>query len=160
MELQKMTSFIEEQEKIIPAEENGPVRDWDRIFTQRVISYCRFLQQPITLGMFVPVDEQGNVLEEPNQEKYGWYSAKSFDEESLWVYQDGETKYNEALEQWDKCGEKVLFKGFYKEFNAVRSPDGGYLHFESLNGKIIETIIGADLELTTSALKQIGYENT
>lgn len=31
----------------------------------RILKYANFLKQPLILGMFVPCDENGNVLEEP-----------------------------------------------------------------------------------------------
>jgi len=40
-------------------------------------------------------------LEKPTEEKYGWYSSTSFEEESGWLYQGGEDAYYEALKKWE-----------------------------------------------------------
>lgn len=157
MKLISMTEFVLQFDKPVGYFEN----ESDFLYSQvdymgKVLNYAKFLQQPLILGMFVPCDEKGNALEEPTQEKYGWHSATSPEEESGWMYEEGEAKYYEALEQWNKAKEKVLFEGYFKEFNAIRSPEGGYLHVEGLKGKTIETIIGSNLELTPSALKSIG----
>lgn len=37
-----------------------------------IAKYAYFLKQPLTLGDFIPCDENGNVLEEP-KEYYDWY---------------------------------------------------------------------------------------
>lgn len=139
-----MTSFIEEQEKLIPATEHGPVKDWDRIYVQRTISYCRFLRQPLTLGMFVPVDEKGEYWESPTY--YGGSNAMMNDIE---------------LEKWNKAQEKVLFEGFeYLErenFFCVLNNDLMLrLDRSDFRIKTIESISNECLKLTPSALKQIG----
>jgi hypothetical protein len=41
-----------------------------------------------------------NPVEEPKQEKYGWYSSCSPEEESGWMYEEGESKYYEALKYY------------------------------------------------------------
>lgn len=35
-----------------------------------IISYANFLSQPLTISMFVPCDEEGNVLSEPDIENF------------------------------------------------------------------------------------------
>ena len=35
----------------------------DEAFIDVVLNYAQFLKQPLTLGMFVPCDEDGNILE-------------------------------------------------------------------------------------------------
>lgn len=42
-----------------------------------------------------------NPVEKPTQEKYGWYSSCSHEEESDWMYEGGEEKYYEALEKYE-----------------------------------------------------------
>ena len=37
----------------------------------------------------------------PTMEKYGWQSSNSFEEESGWMFEDGEDAYYEALEKWE-----------------------------------------------------------
>lgn len=47
---------------------DAPLADYDTVnesFTNDVINYANFLSQPLTLGMFVPISESGEVLREP-----------------------------------------------------------------------------------------------
>src|SRR5690606_19676303 len=55
-------------------------------------NYAQFLKQPLRLEMFVPCDEEGNVLEVPT------------DTTSM--------RRNQKIEQYNEAKEKVLFEGF------------------------------------------------
>lgn len=166
MKLISMTSFIEEQEKFIPATEHGSVKDWDRVYVQRTISYCRFLRQPLTLGMFVPVDEEGNVLELPKcfGKAGGWNCGCS--EALMQLCTDKTNEYR-------KSKEKVLFEGFsLGEYSNRTQYIRQLSKYIIINGIIyddhqdcaprptqntIESILEyMNPELTPSALKQIG----
>ena len=57
-----MTDFVLEQEK--------DVNLGFKQFTKNVYNYANFLKQPLELWMFVPCDEDGNVLEERLIENY------------------------------------------------------------------------------------------
>ena len=75
-----------------------------------IYNYATFLKQPLKLEMFVPCDDEGNILEEPTMEKYGWYSANHPEEQSGWMYEEGEDKYYEAIKVYEVAKEKVLFE--------------------------------------------------
>lgn len=140
MKLISMTDFVLEQNKTFTKGKPLYETKWDlefEKFSKLLIRYAQFLKQPLTLGMFVPTDEKGNIVE---------YKKMTVDGCPIW---DGGS-------QWQKAKQKVLFKGFYVEFNTVKSPQGGHLDVGNLQNKTIETIIGAELELTESAIKQIG----
>jgi hypothetical protein len=49
-----MTDFVLEQNK-------EPYFYYDSLWN-KVIAYANFLKQPLTLGMFVPCDSNGNVV--------------------------------------------------------------------------------------------------
>jgi len=132
MKLKPLSDFVLEQKSKL-----GLGGDTYECFYKKTTSYTDFLKQPLTLGMFVPCDENGNIL-----------NPKKFTIDGHPIF-DGGVLYQEAQE-------RVLFKGFYKEFNAVMSPAGGYLDTGRLKHKTIEDIIGANLELTESAIKQLG----
>lgn len=66
-------------------------------------NYANFLSQPLTLGMFVPCDEEGNVLEEPYNYS-DWRKSNNFDRHN---YDDVE-----ILQQYQQAKEGVLFEGF------------------------------------------------
>lgn len=132
--------------------------------------YAKFISQPLTLGMFVPCDEDGNVLEEPKQpDKSDIWNDSALDSQTWANYQYQKDKYNEAKE-------RVLFEGFKivdKTFNEntyhyITSPNGmNYYFCSSDNCKTweinnlhvsgdIESLIHFDLTLTQSAIKQLG----
>lgn len=109
----------------------------------RIENYAEFLKQPLTLGMFVPCDENGNVLKYPIVK--GEFVNKGF------------VEYQIALE-------KLLFKGFvqYDSYDCAIYYDGNnYLCIDDewCEGLTIEDLIltnkNIEIELTESALKQI-----
>lgn len=64
-----------------------------------IYNYATFLKQPLKLEMFVPCDEEGNILEEPKIEE------EDVDEHTTQIF----AQYQYDL---DKSKEKVLFEGF------------------------------------------------
>ncbi len=95
-----------------------------------IFSYAHFLSQKLELWMFVPCDEDGNVIEykEP--------------------YEDGTNiKYQQAKE-------RVLFEGF-----EVVKYDAPLLYFSNglrASARTIEDLIRKNPTLTPTALKMIG----
>ena len=64
-----------------------------------IYNYATFLKQPLKLEMFVPCDDEGDILEEPKiEEEY-------VDEHTTQIF----AQYQYDL---DKAKEKVLFEGF------------------------------------------------
>ena len=114
-------------------------------------NYANFLKQLLKLEMFVPCDENGNVLEEPKRWNDYLQFPDSFDGNKEW----GEL-YNYELAQ-----ERVMFKGFehylFREANNVKhNKSRKCFSFPNYNGVIIEDLISLEVELTESAIKQIG----
>ena len=94
-----------------------------------IYNYATFLRQPLKLEMFVPCDENGNVLEEPQMRP----ERNSFDEEDM--------DYDaQELYDYIKAKEKVLFEGF--EF--VSRTDGTWLF--KINGNF-PRIVGKKLTI-------------
>lgn len=117
----------------------------DHIIAYHIIErYANFISQKPTLGMFVPVDEEGNILDEPVFTE----EDKDYPHEVEW--------YKEYYKQ---AQSKVLFKGWeyknntlwYNNKHVIPMYDfEDYYTLERLQyGKGI-------LELTEEALKQIG----
>ncbi len=102
-------------------------------YSETVIRYARFLRQPLTLGMFVPVDEEGNVIDPESR-----HPAL---EKALNIKLD---------EEYKKAKEKLLFETDFKmdEANAKHF----VLTFETIDNlaQLYE------FNLTESAIKQIG----
>lgn len=129
-----------------------------------IVSYAKFLKQPLTLSMFVPVDNEGNVLIEAP------------------YYADGINK----VEEYKKAKEKVFFKDAividdspYGQTKRIlidlklnnSSTIRIYNQFNYSNGRVeriflpnfkenptVEFLTLWGFELTPSALQQIGIE--
>lgn len=97
MKLISMTDFvIETLEKEVTVDYGASEK------IMEVFRYANFLKQPLKLEMFIPCDDDGNVLEEPD---------------SIGVGND--FYYERAFDQYQKAKEKVLFEGF--EFKKTRA---------------------------------------
>lgn len=113
MKLISMTSFVLEQNKILETY----VNHLRKPLFERCVNYANFLKQPLNLGMFIPCDEFGNVLEEPKKEYFEVrVNAKCSDWDYLFNNEDKVIGYydsklfNNALKIYKKSKEKVLFE--------------------------------------------------
>ena len=110
-------------------------------------NYDALLKQPLKLEMFVPCDDSGNVLEEPtNYEKR---------------LSNMMTEYNDEVYTYNQAKERVLFKGFehylfMQADNVQHNKSRKCFSFPNYNGVIIEDLISLEVELTPTAIKQIG----
>ena len=115
-----------------------------------IVKYANFLKLPLKLEMFVPCDEDGNVLEEPKiEEEY-------VDEHTTQIF----AQYQYDL---DKAKEKVLFEGieFRKNggvnFLTIKEDTFAFFDFNvKFKNLTIEYLIQYDLQLIENAVKQIG----
>ncbi len=67
-----------------------------------IYNYANFLKQPLKLEMFVPCDNEGNVLEEPDFFS-GDYDDNGFGDVDKFKYKNDIQEYNQAKE-------KILFE--------------------------------------------------
>lgn len=65
--------------------------NFDTELLKKICKYAHFLRQPLELWMFVPVGEDGKVLEDPKEYK---------------------GDYDLELLQWEHAWDRVLFEGF------------------------------------------------
>ncbi|MGE8432473.1 MULTISPECIES: hypothetical protein [Chryseobacterium] len=128
-------------------------------------NYANFLKQSLTLGMFVPVDPQGNVLKEPKNYT-SWKSLEHNEEERTDIV--GFEEYGEYQKAERKCmfeGFKVGYNGYSKvriiasydesielSFNKNDLLPTGFNDVESLT-------VFDDIFLTSNALNLIGIKN-
>lgn len=117
----------------------------------KVLNYAKFIKQPLKLEMFVPCDEEGNVLEKPISPKY-------FDPTEPVPEEVEQEFYN-----YDKAKEKVLFEGFeithlnerisfFKRGHCVLTYS--FVKQNFIGNQDVEKLLGWDLTLTHSAIKQ------
>lgn len=112
-------------------------------YYDKVFSYANFLKQPLTLGMFVPCDLDGNVLEKPC--------------DSMQI--DGCRDC--ACREYLKAKERVVFKveykiGIYNKKPSIWINRSGAQIIDDFNFLTIEDLVHWNFELTDSAIKQIG----
>jgi hypothetical protein len=130
MKLISMTDFVLEQEQPTYLEKE----EFEDVF-YKIHNYAKFLKQPLELRMFVPTDENGNVLEKPNAGMFG---------------------YDHVYNNYNKAQERVLFEGFKVKGDFWLSNGELYIDEEFCENKTIEDLIDFDVTLTLTALKQLG----
>ena len=148
MKLISMTDFVLGQSKLKFTNSGR----WDEARWYNSLKYANFLKQPLTLGMFVPCDENGNILEEPlpihtyrlEVEDY------EYDDNEVLQYQQAQSKVIfdgfECVEMF-KRDKVITFKGVINVF---------YWRYEHQSWKIskgiktIEDLIRYNLDLTGS----------
>ena len=136
MKLQSMTDFVLKQNEILGTFEN---------FRKIVYNYANFLKQPLTLGMFVPCNEDGNVLEEPLHV----FSDHTEKEKSL-MYQS-----NYLTIEYQQAKERCLFfsqHGNEETFGQclARVYLDEFFNIEQLSNEI------RNIELTQTTIKELG----
>lgn len=154
-----MTDFVLEQAKY-------PIHRTDVAFN--CIQYAKFLKEPLTIGMFVPVDNNGVVLEPLK------FCCTGSDCGCMGMPVN--VSCQEEIDEYYDAVDRVLFKGFQSKpaanevFNNplkltiyLETFQFMNVHEKGLGGgnlidNTIEALAHADLgiELTPSALKQIG----
>lgn len=146
MKLISMTDFVLDKAK--EDFNNGEYPEFN--FRDLVWNYADFLKQPLTLGMFVPCDEEGNVLEELKYCCDGNHCGCNGMPVNVCSKKE--------IDNYQKAKERVLFDGFeIDENNILMLKDCISLDINSFNN--IEELItygNTQLTLTENAIKQIG----
>ena len=136
MKLISMTDFVLQERSRLGLDGNTY-----QCFTEKTTRYANFLKRPLELWMFIPCDEDSNVLDE-------------FD------YLVDIDKHND----WFKAKEKCLFEGFVLDDKYLRLKDYLFaIHSDMKSNiedfgnieKLIYHYLSNDIELTQTALKQI-----
>jgi hypothetical protein len=126
--------------------------DLTKIQRENIKNYAHFLNQPLKKGMFVPCDEDDEVLEEPNKENYT--DSTGFVNNAYFI----------ETNDYQKAKEKVIFEGFeISKWNEILKKDIGIIEFNYKEKssffdclrtgntnqiKTIEDLIPYNLELT------------
>lgn len=160
MRLIPMTDFVLEQYRIL----NKVLGEKEVFYASikyqlRTKKYAEFLKQPLKFGMFIPCDQEGDILNEPQFENY--------QEGQYHLFKDDKINY-------EKAKEKVLFEGWqYLREDIVYNHSLGIQIY--IKNKVIEYIESGGNEvykcgcvedlvrfkpiLTESLIKQIGIIN-
>ena len=149
MKLISMTAFVFKQ-AMITVTAKSVKEDFDPVNKLNAINrYAEFLIQPLFLGMFVPTDENGNILEEPERIHFN----DGFD-------------YKAELDVYNEAKYKVLFEGFTldeigkNQFIVNYSDEDGDERLWIMEDETIEDLLGMnfEFELSKSSIKRIGCE--
>lgn len=146
MKLISMTDFVinKRKELLRHSEYKNDLENYANI----IYNYANFLKQPLTLEMFVPCDEDGNVLENPFLEKG--------------------RPANGVWEKYKQAKEKVLFEEFEIDKNLYlvyrnEIAIGKFISYENESKflfreyfKTIEDLHDFEFPFTENAIKQIG----
>jgi len=156
-----MTDYVLEQKRPTASED---LNEADYYYQecevlQNICNYANFLKQPLELWMFVPCDENGNILEEPNHLDY---KLKNQFNELVFTSQAKQNKYHSDFDKYQQAKDKVLFE--FKDFEFEGVSDGVWYFlpknkdlepFGIIEGANVEYLIKAfddvDLTLTQTA---------
>lgn len=144
MKLISMTDFVLEQTELLYEKNQSKL-------IHNIVYYAQFLKQPLKLEMFVPCDDEGNVLKRPNETDIEWFNNQ--------IYGDFSQRYT-AIFNYQQAKEKVLFEGFsYNSEDATIErveKDGGIwsIDIDNLVKYTIEDMIQCELKLTQISTKQ------
>ncbi len=152
MKLISMTDFVLEQNKKL---KNAPDA-YDKYC--RFIDYARFLKQPLKLEMFVPCDEEWNVLDTPTvpDEYMEEYSIYREAKEKV-LFEEFEVRISKII---GDIGNKHLCKlnkpSVWADVDNESYRQKLLIRYPSLGVKIIEDLIDTGITLTPSAIKKLG----
>lgn len=168
MKLIPLSDFVEKYTAPIVSEDQDSSDVAKLLNNLKLISgYTKFLKQPLALGMFVPVDNHGIVLEPLK------FCCNSSDCGCMGMPVNVSSQ--QEIDEYYQAQEKVLFEGF-EIYNCGENSDGlirsvvrngncyvgvkyerGNFHLNDYAVNYsVEKLVNHGLELTPSALKQIG----
>jgi hypothetical protein len=142
-----MTDFVLERSKqsIIDLTFEESIKKTIKI-VKEIFEYAKFLKQPLKLEMFVPCDEDGNVLEMPvNYDVWLELHNKNVDGEKGTI---GFLLH----EEYQKAKEKVIFEGFELCPNNGNVLKKGNILINISNLETIEDLIPYNLEVKNEIL--------
>lgn len=142
MKLISMTDFVLEQNYTTTLDISQiDFYDKELSILSKIRNYANFLKIPLKLEMFVPIDEEGNLLEEPEQFKE-WIKSDH--------YFNASESVTHQCRMYKKSKEKVLFETNY-ELHVIKDI--------LTSAKIIEDLVTCsklNITLTPNAIKQLG----
>ena len=149
MKLISMADYVLKQAGILK-EEGMYTKDLQSHTFHKYVTYANFLKTPLELGMFVPCDEDGNVLKEPK----GFHDYM----EGVRMGLSFKGSYNETKEQYQQAKERVIFEGAEMDsLNIIMHGD----KFVTTKFRIevaeetIEDMINHNLTLTPAKAKEL-----
>lgn len=146
MKLISMTDYVLDEIKPFESADLMDELQTKARILERIGDYSIFLKQPLILGMFVPCDKEGNVLNEVKHKRVDEFSDDSWQ------------KHQAELRQYKQAEERVLFEGFELWYydDKPHALDHANCCVTLSDNNNIESLIESDVYLTTTGLKQTG----
>jgi hypothetical protein len=151
-----MCDFVLEQSNEV--EQSGDFLIFKRSFV-KIENYANFLKKPLEKWMFVPCDENGNVLDEP-KEYNKWHMEESYQQAKERCYFEGFTFYEHQstfVNSRNNVFEYCIFNYTPNKLGVcIYSENKGFHTYFQMN--TIEDLIQIKkgIKLTATAKKEIG----
>ena len=120
---------------------------------ERIYKYANFLKQPLQLWMFVPCDEDGNVLEKPICQEYALANKKYQQAKGRCLFDGFEFTESQNFSTVNKIKNSVHWYTKDRLYLTTKKENGYHSYFQLFT---VEDLVQCDLQLTPTALKQIG----
>lgn len=160
MKLIPMTDFVLQNKGKFEGHDTQDYRDFAYNHVVRLENYAEFLKRPLELWMFVPCDEDGNVLNEPEYFKHyndfnKWTDSK-FD--GLFDDEQDFKDWQRECSNYNKAREKVLFEDFisnteHGENYIQNNKIGMALCLDKGHNLTVEKLADGNVSLTKTAIK-------
>ena len=116
---------------------------------EQIVNYAKFIDTPLKLENFIVCDEEGDILEEPTNYEMRLLNMM--------------TEYNDEVYTYNQAKEKVLFEGIEFRTNGgvnfltIKEDTFAFHDFNiKFKNLTVEFLVQYNLQLTESAIKQIG----
>ena len=147
-----MTDYVMTFENEYPCADEKDYHNTNETVLCKIIKYADFLKQPLTLGMFIPCDDEGNVLNEMYSEKENTKN-KTFTQLSNEYQQVKERVIFEGITT--KKGKAYHLTELYFDKNYLFTYNSSTVNF-LIVGSTIENLIELNLTLTETTAKKLG----
>lgn len=123
----------------------------------RIENYANTLKKVLELGMFIPVDEKGNILTDEFSTKPDWKDYNDEEGGNIELYQFNLKKHKE----YQEAKNKVIFKNFKLMDNAACLGtvvnNKGFRQYcgQVYQSNTIETLVGKDIEFTDEFIEKL-----
>jgi len=161
MKLLSMTDYVLKQFKdnLHTEAKTGLVRD--AVLFQYCIKYANFLKTPLELGMFVPCDEDGNIIKPPSMDIASVYGNKPYQQAKERVIFEGfeVTDVDSYGCVFFRIGEYRWHKGkanLNHPLHKDREKEDLITCFDGSDLTTIEDLIKQELTLTEAKAKSLG----
>lgn len=139
-----LSEFVSKIDEICHIEVHEMSHDHEGRQLELIIKYNNFLLQPLNIGMFVPADEDGNIINDPC--KHNRYCADFCQGSCNQEYHEAKSRV--LFEDWNYSEESgsIWFKLAKSEW---------FIDVDDMEKSNIEELLGDEISLTEQALKQI-----